>query len=263
MGAITTAKRVVEVASERNVTVLAASVAYYAFVSLLPLALLTLVVGSLVGGEQFAAFVVGRVENALSSSGEEVVSRALTNSRGRVGASVGGVAVLAWSGLRLFRGLDLAFAEAYDADDDPSLLRQFVDAAVTLALLAAMGALAVGVVYAVRLSAVGDAVPAPRVVGALALFGALVAGSLPLYYVMPPTDVSVREVLPGAAFAAVGWLMLHLLFQMYVANAGRYQAYGVLGAVVLLVTWLYLAGIVLLTGAILNAVRAGWHPRVS
>jgi len=262
MGVTTTAKRVVEVARERNVTVLAASVAYYAFVSLLPLALLVLVVGSFVGGEQFATLVVRRLESALSSSGEEVVSRALTNSRGRVGASVGGLAVLVWSALRLFRGLDLAFAEAYDAVDEPSLLRQLIDAAVTLALLAVLGAMAVGVTVAVRLPAVAEAVPAPRVVGALALFVALIAGSLPLYYVLPPTEVSVREALPGAAFAAVGWLVLHSLFQVYAANAGRYQAYGAIGAVLLLVTWLYLAGIVLLTGAVLNAVRAGWHPRV-
>jgi membrane protein len=128
--------------------VLAASVAYYALVSLLPLALLALVAASLGGGEQFATLVVRRLESALSSSGEEVVNRALTNTRGRVGASVGGVAVLVWSALRLFRGLDFAFAEAYDAVDEPSLLRQLIDAAITLALLAVLGAVAVGVTSA-------------------------------------------------------------------------------------------------------------------
>lgn len=83
---------------------------------------------------------------------------------------------------------------------------------------------------------------------------------LPLYYVMPPVDVSAREALPGTAVAAVGWLVLQFGFQIYVANAGNYQAYGLLGAVLLFQTWLYFASILVLMGAVVNVVLAGRDP---
>ena len=257
MGVLTGVRRVVGVARDRNITFLAASVAYYAFVSLVPLLLLVLVVGNIVGGEAFARLVVQRLESSLSSSGQEVLRTALTNSQGRTGAGVVGVLTLAWSALRLFRGLDLAFAEAYGTASDPSLIEQLVDGVVTVALLAVTAGLMVAVGYVVGLPAVSEALPAPNVVGTLALFVGLVVGFLPLYYVLPPVDVSVREALPGAVFAGIGWLILQVGFRIYAANAADYQAYGILGAILLLVTWLYFAGILLLLGAVVNAVLAG------
>ncbi|MUV58229.1 YihY/virulence factor BrkB family protein, partial [Halogeometricum sp. CBA1124] len=48
--------------------------------------------------------------------------------------------------------------------------------------------------------------------------------------------------------------MLEVGFQVYAANAGRYEAYGVIGGVLLLLTWLYFSGLVVLLGAAVNAV---------
>lgn len=257
MGVLRVVRRVGGVARERNITFLAASVAYYAFVSLVPLLLLVLVVGNLVGGESFARLLVRRVESLLSSSGQDVLRTALTNSQGRTGAGVVGLLTLTWSALRLFRGLDLAFAEAYGTASDPSLVKQVLDGVVTIVLLALTVGLMVAVGYVVRLPAVAEALPVPNVVGTLALFVGLVVAFLPLYYVLPPVDVSVREALPGALFAGVGWLVLQVGFRIYAANAAEYQAYGILGAVLLLVTWLYFAGVFFLLGAAVNAVLAG------
>ena len=44
---------------------------------------------------------------------------------------------------------------------------------------------------------------------------------------------------------------------MYATNIGRFQLYGVLGAGLLLVTWMYLGGIIIMVGAVLNAVLSG------
>jgi membrane protein len=50
------------------------------------------------------------------------------------------------------------------------------------------------------------------------------------------------------------WLLLTFGFGIYVANFGNYDAtYGSLGAVVVLLTWLYLSSYVLLFGAELNS----------
>jgi membrane protein len=80
---------------------------------------------------------------------------------------------------------------------------------------------------------------------------------LPMYFVLPPVDVTLGEVLPGAAVAAVGWVLLQVAFRIYAANAGQFEGYGLIGGVLLFVTWLYFASIVVLLGAAVNAVRGG------
>jgi len=62
-------------ASDRDLTFLAAGFAYYAFVSLIPLILLALVVGSLVGGEQAAQRLITVAGDFLPASGGELGHR--------------------------------------------------------------------------------------------------------------------------------------------------------------------------------------------
>jgi len=60
-------------------------------------------------------------------------------------------------------------------------------------------------------------------------------------------------MMPGAILAAVSWAILSALFRMYVANFGNYnQAYGAVGAVIILMLWLYMSAAVLLVGDQLN-----------
>jgi Virulence factor BrkB len=48
----------------------------------------------------------------------------------------------------------------------------------------------------------------------------------------------------GSAFAAIGWLVVSILFSWYAANFGSYnKTYGSLGAVVGLMTWMWLSSI--------------------
>lgn len=79
----------------------------------------------------------------------------------------------------------------------------------------------------------------------------------PIYYVFPDLDLSVREVVPGVLIAAVGWAALQSLFQFYVLLFDKQEVYGVIGGVLLLLTWLYLSGFLLLVGGVVNAVLAG------
>jgi membrane protein len=64
---------------------------------------------------------------------------------------------------------------------------------------------------------------------------------------------SGTPMLPGAVLAAVSWAILSALFRLYVANFGNYnQVYGVVGAVIVLMLWLYMSAAVLLVGDQLN-----------
>ncbi|AFZ15142.1 ribonuclease BN [Crinalium epipsammum PCC 9333] len=61
-------------------------------------------------------------------------------------------------------------------------------------------------------------------------------------------------IMPGAVIAAVSWAILSALFKMYVSNFGNYnKAYGAVGAVIVLMLWLYMSCLVLLIGDQLNA----------
>jgi membrane protein len=60
-------------------------------------------------------------------------------------------------------------------------------------------------------------------------------------------------ILPGAILAAVFWAVLSGLFRSYVSHFGNYnKVYGTLGAVIVLMLWLYLSSLVMLIGGQLN-----------
>ena len=74
------------------------------------------------------------------------------------------------------------------------------------------------------------------------------------YKVSPQEKVTLRDSLPGAVFSTIGWLVLSYGFAFYVNHFGNYNVtYGSIGAVIVLLTWLYLSSIVILLGGEINA----------
>jgi len=125
------------------VTFLAAAIAYYAFVSLIPALLLLVVVATAVFGEAIAVELLAAAGDFLTPAGQEAVAGAISSAGGRTGASVIGVAVLLWSTLKVFRGLDTAFAELYGVKEPPDFVKQLADAAsVVLAVSVGIGVMA-------------------------------------------------------------------------------------------------------------------------
>ncbi len=63
-----------------------------------------------------------------------------------------------------------------------------------------------------------------------------------------------RWISAGSIVAAVVWIAASMLFSWYVASFGSYnETYGSLGAVIGLLTWMWLSTIIVLVGAELNA----------
>jgi membrane protein len=59
----------------------------------------------------------------------------------------------------------------------------------------------------------------------------------------------------GSTFATLGWIAATAGFSVYVRNLGNYNAvYGILGAVVIFLTWLYASAYIILLGAELNGI---------
>lgn len=248
-----TVRGVVRLVRDAEITFLAAAIAYYAFVSLLPALLIVIAVATALGGDAIADRVVRASANFLTPTAQGVLADAITASAGRSGATIVGVLLLLWSALRVFRGLDIAFSRVYDTGGEESIFGQIRDG---LIVFLAVG-LAIGGMFGV--GAVLAAVPLPIGSDLLGFVGLLVGLGvvfLPLYLVFPDADVSITEAAPGTVLAASTWVILQGLFQSYAAAAPRYELYGVIGGVLLLVTWFYFAAVALLSGAVLNAVLA-------
>lgn len=247
----------VRVVQSDQITFIAASLSYYAFISLLPLLLLSLVAASVLGGEQLATDLANRAAAAFGDQAAEAVRGSLTSAAGQGGVTVAGLAVLLWSALKLFRGLDVAFSTVYGAPLPEGIVDQVRDGFITLVAvgLGVAGTVALGLVIA-RVDVTVAGVDMANVVGTLLLVVGLAAAFFPLYYLLPARNVTPREALPGTLFAAVGWTGLQTGFRVYAGQAGT-SAYGVLGGALLLVTFLYFGSLILLIGVVLNAAVAG------
>jgi hypothetical protein len=110
-----------------------------------------------------------------------------------------------------------------------------------------------GLVATVVASAVAGPIFATRV---LALVGGVLS---------PQGTVVLEEALTSRAgrggATVAGWTGLVVVFGIYTATATSFQLYGVLGGAFLALTWFYLAGLLLLGGAVLNTVIAGRRDR--
>ena len=76
-----------------------------------------------------------------------------------------------------------------------------------------------------------------------------------LYHIVPYVNQPFKNSLPGTFFAVIGWLLVSYAFGIYVNNFANYTAvYGSIGAVIALMFWLYLTGIILVIGGEINDI---------
>lgn len=76
-----------------------------------------------------------------------------------------------------------------------------------------------------------------------------------LYKLAPNKHIDFIQAIWGAIFATIGWQLVSLAFSFYVSTIGNYSAmYGSLGAVIILMIWFYLSGIIIIIGGVINAV---------
>ena len=75
-----------------------------------------------------------------------------------------------------------------------------------------------------------------------------------VYYIAPDVEQRWPWIRPGAHIATLLWLAISIAFRFYIVNFGQFnKMYGSIGAVIVLLLWFYLSGLVLLLGAELNS----------
>ena len=93
--------------------------------------------------------------------------------------------------------------------------------------------------------------PARLILSALIMVGVLAI----VYYYCPDVEQEWKWVTPGSVVAALGWIAASLAFSYYVERFGDYnKTYGTIGAVIILLTWMYITGFMILLGGEINSV---------
>ena len=254
-----------------NILTIAAAVAYNFFFSIFPLLLFAAPLLALVGNKQqvfnwilnqFAGSVPPAAYTLLSGVAHDIVFA--PNAPGLV--SVGAV-LTAYSASNIFGSLMGALNIAYHVKNDrrpwwKQRLIQLGMVVIAGGLMAIAAAVMLGGPNIVNTVARVTHLNAIAKWGWMVLqyplaFAFLVAAFWLMYYILPDFPQHKRQILVGAIVAAALWIIATTLFRLYVINFTTFnKAYGTVGAVLLLLSWMYYSMVVVLAGGELNAELA-------
>lgn len=247
---LTVSKAVVHEIQTERITFMAGSIAYNAFVSLLPLLFLLLAMVSTIGNQQLEAGLISVVRATVTPGAGDVLVSELRNTSTE--ASIFGLAVLIWGMLRIFRSLDAAFSDIYETELNNSFGDQIVDG--ILVFVSMSGVILMAIVVESRLAFGGGSVLGWLVQRSL-LIACIAVALLPMYYLFPDEpEMHIAEAVPGVLFTATALMGFESVFRLYIEYSSSAAENGVLASILVFMTWLYVSGLVVLIGAAINAV---------
>ena len=254
---------------EDNGTMLASALAYSTFFAIPSVLLVVVGVFTLLAGPQTISALMGHFSQVMPSQATHLLGGSLHRldqhpSTG-VAMTIVGAVLAVWSTTGAMTSYMTALNLAYERKDGRSFVRKRLIAVELVAVIGvAFLLVAVLLIFGppVERFVASHAGPVSGAVGWIwwiAEWPILVAGLLAafatLLYLGP--DVAHprwRFVTPGSVFAAVVWLAASGGFAVYTAMFGSYnKTWGSLAAVIIMLTWLWLAAIALLLGAEINA----------
>lgn len=258
-------KRTYAQAKDDNVSLIAAGVAFYGFLAMVPLLGVLVLTYGLVFDPADISRQLSEVAPMMPSQVVELLREQL-NSLIETSSGKKGLGLFASLGLALYGAMKgagavvMALNIAYEETEKRGFIRSTLTnayitlGAVVLALIL-MSAALVGhaIETVVALSNAGAIIVK---LGGWAVAAAMSVGALAALYRYGPSRANARWrwLTPGSLFATLGLLAASSMFGWYVSNLGNYNAtYGSLGGVVVLLLWLYLTTYILLLGAELNS----------
>jgi membrane protein len=237
-----------------DISNMAASVSYYAFLSLFPLLLSLLAIfGLFFPSESILQQLISLVSNYLPGSKgllENNIAE-IIQFRGAIGAV--GIIGLLWSGSGVFSAITHAINKAWDIKyEHPFYIRKpreflmlfiagilFLFSLGATTLLSQIGKLDLPISGAVV--NVGTAI--------IAFLVSLMVFTL-THKFAPILGISWRHIWPGAILSTVLFEIAKTLFVFYLNNFNRYDiVYGSIASVIILLVWIYFSAFILLLGA--------------
>lgn len=253
--------------NDKSLFVVAGGVTYAVLLALFPALLALVSLYGLVFDRSQVEGQVNAMSGVLPKSARELIATELHQIVGASGGALGfgaivGLLFALWTASRGMSGMMSALNISYGETEKRSFVRFNVTALGMTLVLIVGGLFAVVLVAGIPAVVAGVAKGVGEVFKWVALIvewpilAVVIMALLGLLYRYAPDrrPPKWRWVTPGAIVGTVLWIVGSILFSVYVANFANYNAtYGSLGAVVVLLTWLYLSAFVVVLGAEINA----------
>lgn len=263
---IEVAKRAWAETTADDIGLIAAGVAFYGFLALVPLLGAIVLIYGIAANPATVMRNMTQLTSVMPTDVAKLVGEQLMNvvktSDGKKGIGLLLALGLAVFGARNGAGAIItALNVAYEEEEKRSFLKvnllaiAMTAVAVLVAMIALAATAALGHLEGLIPHAPDFLIVAGKALAYLVLTLAGAGAAATLYRYGPSRERARWEWLtPGSLFTALMWLVLTIGFGIYVAQFGNYNAtYGSLGTVVVTLTWLYLSSYILLVGAELNS----------
>lgn len=246
----------------------AASIAYYALLSLFPFFLLALsILASVTGSDADRDRVLGFVLRYFPLQ-FEFIRQQLTSMR-QTGVPLGifGSVLMVWAAMGVFGAITSAVNHAWGVDKQPSYLKHKLIAFVMLVAASLLLLLGLLLVSAINIAEArwfaGVIAHAPNVL--LVFQGVAVKSASTvifivlvglIFYFVPNAAVRFRDVWVGAVLTGLLWRAALAGFSQYVRDLKRFSVHGSIAAVVVFLLWVYISAVILLYGVEVTAAYA-------
>ncbi|MGE4432314.1 MAG: YihY/virulence factor BrkB family protein [Sphingobium sp.] len=260
-------KRVYVMVGFHNLSLLAAGVAFFAFLAFVPLIASVVLLYGFIGDPQTVAQSIslldGLVPPEVLTILQDQLLAIVTSSKAAQGIGLlVAILVSIYGAMRAATAMIGALNIIYEEHETRNIFRKTaVAAAITLGmvLVAVTGIAAVSLfTYVTRFLApyIGDFTTLLVQVATWVLAGSLVSFTFAIFFRFAPDRRAAkwRWLSVGSVLSTILWLSITLGFGFYVANFTNYNAtYGSLAAVVIFLMWLFLSSFAVLIGAEVNS----------
>ena len=247
-----------------DVFALGAQVAYYLILSFFPflIFLMTIVGFSRLNSadilDGLRAILPTNVFTLIDTIVVDIVE---TQNAGLLGASI---VLTIWSASSGFRAVIKGLNKSYDISEKRSFVRRSIvgmifTIALVLIIMITLAMLVFGEIiggYITRIIPFEEAVTTIwNISRYIIVISMMILVFAAIYRYTPSKKIPWKEVYPGAIISTLGWIIASLGFSFYINKIANYSRfYGSLGAVFVLMTWLYITSIILILGAEINSV---------
>jgi membrane protein len=245
----------------------AASIAYYALLSLFPFLLLLIsLLGSITADEEDRLAVLTFVFFYFPTQFEFVDNQLQAFSQTSVQIGIGGGLALIWASLGVFGAITSAINEAWGVEKQRSFLKHRM---VSFLMLVASGGVMIVGLLLVSAVEVAEATwfgamlaqfewlqAAQTLTFTYAATVLLILGISLLFYFIPNAKTRFRDVWVGAVLTGVLWRIAFSGFSWYVAQSRLTMIHGSIATVVVFLLWVYVSSVILMYGVEFTAAYA-------
>jgi membrane protein len=255
---------VIEFYRSENLT-FAASIAYYALLSIFPFSLLILtVLGRVTVGENGSNLL--QIFTSAMPSQVGFLDQIESFSDSALQQGVFGTLLLLWASMGVFGALTSAVNHAWGVEQPPGFFRHKVIAFVMLMTAGALMVLAIFFVSAAHMVETTWFISLVHRWPWLEELRGLLVRNAPLpmfvlvvgliYYYAPNAKVRLRDVWVGALAAGLLWRAAFAVFSWFLRDLSRFNVQGSVAAVIGFLLWVYASAVILLYGAEVSAAYA-------